>query len=54
MRVNNPKHGGIIILVTLALFAMAGVLGLAVDLGASYFIEKDTQAAADAVAASGL
>lgn len=50
MRVNKPKHGGIIILVTLALFAMAGVLGLAVDLGTSFFIEKDTQAAADAAA----
>ncbi len=50
MRVKNPKHGGIIILVTLALFAMAGLLGLAVDLGTSFFIEKDTQAAADAAA----
>ena len=42
--------GQIIIGVSLALFAMFGILGLVFDLGWSYFVEKQTQAAADAAA----
>jgi Flp pilus assembly protein TadG len=38
------------LLVTLSLFAMCGLLGLAVDLGWSYFIKKSAQDAADSAA----
>jgi hypothetical protein len=42
------KNGGqAIVMVTLALIAMAGMMGLAVDLGWSYFVQKQAQAAAD-------
>ena len=37
-------------MVTLALFAMAGMLGLAVDLGWAFFVQKQAQAAADGAA----
>jgi hypothetical protein len=37
-------------MVTLALFMMAGIMGLAVDLGWSYFTKKSAQTAADAAA----
>jgi hypothetical protein len=37
-------------MVTLALFAMVGLLGLAVDLGWSYFVRRAAQAAADTAA----
>ncbi len=51
MKRRKTKSGGqAIVLVTLALFAMAGVMGLAVDLGYSFFVEKQAQAAADAAA----
>lgn len=39
-------------MVTLSLFAMGGVLGLAVDFGWSYYVKKSAQAAADAAALS--
>jgi hypothetical protein len=37
-------------MVTLALVAMCGIMGLAVDLGWAYYVEKTSQAAADAAA----
>jgi Flp pilus assembly protein TadG len=39
-------------MVTLMLVAMCGILGLAVDLGWSFFVKKSAQAAADAAALS--
>jgi hypothetical protein len=46
----EKRRGQILVMVTLALFAMCGMLGLAVDLGWSYFVKKSAQAAADAAA----
>jgi Flp pilus assembly protein TadG len=46
----NPRSGQAIVMVTLALFAMCGILGLAVDLGWSFFIRRNAQAYADAAA----
>lgn len=43
-------RGQALIMVTLGLIAMCGLMGLAVDLGWSYFIEKQAQAAADLAA----
>jgi hypothetical protein len=40
----------VIIMVTLALLVLCGMLGLVVDLGWSYFVEKSAQTAADAAA----
>jgi hypothetical protein len=42
--------GQAIVLVTLALVSMAGMMGLAVDLGWSYFTQKEAQASADGAA----
>jgi Putative Flp pilus-assembly TadE/G-like len=42
------RRGQALLLVTFALFAMCGLLGLAVDLGWGYFVKKSAQAAADA------
>jgi Flp pilus assembly protein TadG len=42
------RRGQALLLVTLALFAMCGLLGLAVDLGWGYFVKKSAQASADA------
>ena len=42
--------GQAIVMVTLALFSMMGMMGLAVDLGWSYFTQKQAQAAADTAA----
>lgn len=51
MSTRKEKSGGqAIVMVSLALFAMAGMMGLAVDLGWSYFIQKEAQAAADGAA----
>jgi len=44
------RRGQVIILTTLSLFAMCGMMGLAVDLGWSYFVRKSAQAAADGAA----
>jgi Flp pilus assembly protein TadG len=44
------RSGQALVLVTLALIAMAGIMGLAVDLGWSFFVQKQAQAAADAAA----
>ena len=38
------------VMVTFSLIAMAGLMGLAVDLGWSFFVQKEAQAAADGVA----
>jgi len=50
MRHGQRRRGQVIVMVTLALIMMCGVLGLAVDLGWGYYVEKTTQAAADAAA----
>src|SRR3989442_7740019 len=42
--------GQALVLVTLALFAMMGMMGLAVDLGWMFFLKKSAQATADAAA----
>jgi len=44
------RRGQALLLVTLSLFAMCGLLGLAIDLGWAYFIKKSAQNAADAAA----
>jgi Flp pilus assembly protein TadG len=44
------SSGQAIVMVTLALFSMMGMMGLAVDLGWSYFTQKQAQAAADTAA----
>ncbi len=44
------RRGQALLLVTFSLFAMCGLLGLAVDLGWSYFVKKSAQNAADAAA----
>jgi len=49
-RRRGTSGGQAIVLVTLALFAMAGMMGLAVDLGWSGFVKKQAQAAADGAA----
>src|SRR5512134_81073 len=50
MRRNRGELGQVIVMVTLVLFAMVGIMGLAVDLGWSYFTKKSAQTAADAAA----
>jgi Flp pilus assembly protein TadG len=42
------RRGQALLLITFALFAMCGLLGLAVDLGWGYFVKKSAQASADA------
>jgi hypothetical protein len=44
----DRRRGQAVILVTFALIAMCGLLGLAVDLGWAYFVKKSAQASADA------
>jgi hypothetical protein len=46
----RTRRGQVVVMVTLALIAMIGMLGLAVDLGWSYFVKKSAQAAADSAA----
>src|SRR5690242_7752042 len=46
----HSERGQSLVLVTFALFAMMGIIGLAVDLGWAFYIEKTAQAAADAAA----
>ncbi len=53
MKRRKASSGGqALIMVSLALIAMAGMLGLAVDLGWSFFVQKQAQAAADGAALS--
>jgi Flp pilus assembly protein TadG len=49
-RRRKSSSGQALVLVTLALFSMVGMMGLAVDLGWSYFVQKAAQASADAAA----
>src|SRR3984957_12722894 len=49
-RRKKNSGGQAIVMVTLALFSMMGMMGLAVDLGWSYFSQKQAQASADAAA----
>src|SRR5579862_2538586 len=49
-RRRKTSGGQAIVMVSLALFSMAGMMGLAVDLGWSYFTQKEAQAAADGAA----
>lgn len=44
------RKGSVLIMVTVALVAMFGIMGLAVDLGWAYFVKKSAQSAADAAA----
>ncbi len=46
----KSQKGQALLLVTVSLLAMCGLLGLAVDLGWSYFVKKSAQAAADSAA----
>ncbi len=46
----DPRRGQALLLVTFALIAMCGLLGLAVDLGWGYFVKKSAQTSADATA----
>jgi len=51
MKLQKRKSGGqALVMVTLALFAMAGMMGLAIDLGWSFFVQKQAQAAVDGAA----
>ena len=47
-RVRRHRGGQALVMVTLALMAMFGLMGLAVDLGWAFYVEKKAQAAADA------
>ena len=49
-RRKRTSGGQAIVMVTLALFSMVGMMGLAVDLGWSYFAQKQAQAAVDTAA----
>lgn len=46
----KTSHGQALVMITLALLAMTGMMGLAVDLGWSFFVKKQAQAAADGAA----
>src|SRR5579871_1974060 len=46
----KTSGGQALVMVTLALISMIGMMGLAVDLGWSYFVQKEAQAAADTAA----
>ncbi len=48
----KTSGGQAIVMVTLALFSMVGMMGLSVDLGWSYFAQKQAQASADSAALS--
>src|SRR5271170_4391403 len=47
---HRKSRGQALVLVTLSLLAMCGIMGLAVDLGWSFYVKKEAQAAADAAA----
>jgi Flp pilus assembly protein TadG len=49
-RRKKTSGGQAIVMVTLALVAMCGMMGLAVDLGWSFFVQKQAQAAGDGAA----
>lgn len=47
---SDNRKGQALLMVTLSLLAMFGIMGLAVDVGWSYFVRKSAQAAADSAA----
>jgi hypothetical protein len=47
---DKRRSGQALVMVTLALFAMLGLMGLLVDFGWAFFVEKMSQNAADAAA----
>src|SRR5579862_9391146 len=49
-RRKRSSGGQALVMATLGLLAMCGMLGLAVDLGWSFFVQKEAQAAADGAA----
>ncbi len=49
-RRKKTSGGQAIVMVTMALFAMVGLMGLAVDLGWSFFVQKQAQSAVDGAA----
>ena len=46
----QKSSGQALVMVTMGLVAMAGLMGLAVDMGWSFFVQKQAQAVADAAA----
>jgi len=50
--VKRRAGGQVLVMTTLALFAMCGLIGLAVDLGWSFFVKRSAQAAADTAASA--
>src|SRR5437879_2097713 len=48
------QNGQALVMVTFALFAMCGLMGLAVDLGWSFYVHKTARAAADSAAMAAL
>jgi hypothetical protein len=50
MTLRRKNRAQALVMVTFALFAIIGLIGLAVDFGWAYFLEKNMQAAADAAA----
>lgn len=50
MKLKGNRKGQAIVLVTLALFSMTGMMGLATDMGWSFYLEKVGQTAADSSA----
>lgn len=46
----QPRTGQALVMVTLALIAMFGIIGLAVDLGWGFYVRRSAQAAADSAA----
>ena len=49
-RSDKTTRGQALVLMTFALFGMFGLIGLSVDLGFSFFVQRQAQAAADAAA----
>jgi Flp pilus assembly protein TadG len=49
-RTRNLQSGQALVMVALSLFAMCGMMGLAVDLGWSFFVQKTARASADSAA----
>src|SRR5437016_7188953 len=54
MKSMRAKRGQALVMITTSLIAMFGIMGLAVDLGWSYFIKKSAQRAADAAVLAGV
>ena len=47
---DKKRKGQALVMITMSLIAMCGVMGLAVDMGWSYFVKKSAQRAADSAA----